>query len=293
MKLLVACHDAGGAEIVAAWLARRRGEDELRTVLSGPAVRIFAHRLGDAIERLPELPPLDGLDLVLCGSSATSDLERRAVRAARAAGVPSAVWLDHWVFYRERFVLDGALVAPDEVWVTDADAARRAAQAVPGARIVVKGNPYLEEAAAEIRALSEPHGGGERILYVTEPTAEAALLDTGDPMGWGYEERDVLARFLERLARAPVPPAAVRVRPHPAEPRGKYAATLAAFAGRLPVALSEGGSLAGDCAWADTVAGCETMALVVALAAGRRVISVIPPGGRPLSLPFEAIERAR
>jgi hypothetical protein len=291
MKLLVACHDAGGAEIVAAWLARRRDEDELQCVLGGPAVRIFARRLGDTIEPLPELPALAGLDLVLCGSSAISDLERRAVRAARAAGVRSAVWLDHWVFYRERFLLDGELVAPDEVWVGDADGARRAREAVPGARVVVQGNPYLEDAAAEILALSEPHDGGERVLYVTEPTADAALLETGDPMGWGYEERAVLAHFLERLAQAPTPPAAVRVRPHPAEPRGKYAPTLAAFAGRLPVTLSEGRSLADDCAWADTVVGCETMALVVALTAGRRVISVIPPDGRPLSLPFAEIER--
>ena len=156
---------------------------------------------------------------------------------------------------------------------------------------MIKGNPYLEDTVAEIEALSEPHDDGERLLYVTEPTADAARLDTGDPMGWGYEERAVLAGFLGRLAAAPAPPAAVRVRPHPSEPRGKYEPTLAAFAGRLPIALSEGGSLIGDCAWADTVVGCETMALVVALAAGRRVLSVIPEGGRPLSLPFPAIER--
>jgi hypothetical protein len=33
------------------------------------------------------------------------------------------------------------------------------------------------------------------------------------------------------------------------------------------------------------------MAMAVALAAGRRVISVIPPAGRPPVLPFEGIER--
>ncbi len=33
------------------------------------------------------------------------------------------------------------------------------------------------------------------------------------------------------------------------------------------------------------------MAMVVALAAGRRVVSAIPAGGRPLSLPFPEIER--
>ena len=131
MKLLVACHDAGGAEIVAAWLARRRGEDQLQCVLGGPAVRNFRRRLGDSLEPLPELPELEGLDFVLCGSSGPWGPERRAVRSARAAGVRCAVWLDHWVFYRERFMLDGDLVVPDEIWVTDAYAAERAAAAVP------------------------------------------------------------------------------------------------------------------------------------------------------------------
>ena len=60
---------------------------------------------------------------MLCGSSGGSDLERGVVRAARAAGVPSAVWLDHWVNYPARFVLDGESVLPDELWVADEHAA--------------------------------------------------------------------------------------------------------------------------------------------------------------------------
>jgi hypothetical protein len=79
----------------------------------------------------------------------------------------------------------------------------------------------------------------------------------------------------------------LRLRTHPAEPPDKYAAEIAEFG----LELSAGRSLAQDLAWADTVVGCDTMAMAVALAAGRRVISVIPPGGRPLSLPFEGIER--
>ncbi len=55
---------------------------------------------------------LDGVDLVLCGSSGASDLERVVVRAARAAGVRCAVWLDHWVNYPARFVLDGESCSP-------------------------------------------------------------------------------------------------------------------------------------------------------------------------------------
>ena len=290
VSLLVACHDAGGAEIVSSWLRRRPDADAVPCVLEGPARAIFARKLGPALRAVDALPPLDGLDLVLCGSSADALLERRAVRAARAAGVRSAVWLDHWVNYPERFVLHGELVLPDEVCVADEHAQRLAAQTLPGAEIRLCGNPYLEDAAAEIHAL-EPkrRGAGERILYVTQPTTVAAQMATGDPLGWGYEERGALRGYLERLAEAP--PAAVRIRLHPAESEDKYAGVLEAFDDRLALEFSRSESLTEDCAWADTVAGCDTMAMVVALAAGRRVVSVIPPGGEPLSLPFGEIER--
>jgi hypothetical protein len=287
VSLLVACHDAGGAEIVSCWLRRRPDAHSVPCLLEGPARAIFARRLGPALRTVDALPPLAGLDLVLCGSSAHAPLERRVVRAARTAGVRSAVWLDHWVNYAERFVLDGKLVLPDEVWVADEHARRLAAATLPGARIRLCGNPYLEDSAAEIHALETGRGGAERILYVTQPTTVAARMATGDPLGWGYDERDALARYLEQVADVE----AVRVRVHPAESRDKYAGVLDAFANRLPVEFSHSDSLVEDCAWADTVAGCDTMAMVVALAAGRRVVSVIPPGGRPLSLPFEEIER--
>ena len=122
----------------------------MRYLLDGPARAIFARKLGD----LPEGGPSpEGRDLVLCGSSLSSPLERRAVRAARAAGVRSAVWLDHWTNYPTRFVLDGATALPDELWVADEHAARIARATLPGPPVIVQGNPYLDEIVGEIRAL--------------------------------------------------------------------------------------------------------------------------------------------
>ena len=226
------------------------------------------------------------MEFVLSGSSGGSDLERVVVRAARAAGVRSAVWLDHWVNFPARFVLDGESVLPDELWVADEHAARLARDTVPGPPVKVMGNPHLDDVVAAIRALEEPHEG-EHVLYVTEPTSVAAKRATGDPLGWGYEERAALRGYLRTLVDDP--PEAIRLRTHPGEPAGKYDGILAGFAG-LPLALSAGTTLDEDCAWADTVVGCETMAMAVALAAGRRVITVVPEGGR-FSLPFPEIER--
>jgi hypothetical protein len=257
--MLVVAHDAGGAELLSAWL--RRTDAAADVFVEGPARAVFARH---GLASLPGLPALDGYDLVLCGSSETAPLERRVVRAARAAGVRCAVWLDHWVNYAQRFVLDGERVLPDELWVCDEHAARIARETVPGPPVRVMGNPHLEDTVAEIAALERPHDG-ERVLYVTE--------------GWGEGELPLLRRYLEQLP----PSVAVRLRPHPGEPPGKYAALVA----ELAIEQSPGTTLAEDCAWADTVVGGDTMALVVALKAGRRVLSVLPHG----SLPFDGIER--
>jgi len=282
VRVLAVCHDAGGAELVSSWA---RGRDDVECVLDGPAVRVFAAKLGVAGGRV--LPPLAGFDLVLCGSSGNADLEQRAVRAARAAGVRCAVWLDHWTGYAERFVLDGERVLPDEVWVADEHAEQLAREQLPGADVRLHGNPFLAEVARAVAACDDD--GGERrgrVLYACEPTAQAAARVTGDPRGWGYTEHEALERCLAALDGV-----AVRVRLHPAEAPGKYDAVVAAHADRLPIEISSGGPLAEDCAWADTVIGCDTMAMVVGLAAGRRVLTALPPGARPLSLPFPEIER--
>jgi hypothetical protein len=297
-RLLVVSHDAGGAELISAWLGRHLDEWDAALVIAGPAPEIFSRKLATQLPRVEGLPPLDDVSFVLCGSSATAQLERRAVRASRAAGVRCAVWLDHWVNYRMRFIADGELVLPDEVWVADEYAAKIAETELPGADVRLQGNPYLEDFASEVRALDAAHPSDrdrrdtlERILYVTEPVSLAAERATGDPRGWAYTEFDVLERYLRDLDGRNGARMELRVRTHPSEPSDKYDELLGAAGGPVVQRSVPGVGLAEDVAWADTVVGCDTMALVAALAAGRRTVSLLPPGAPGVSLPHPQIER--
>ena len=277
---MVVAHDAGGAEILSSWLRHHLDEWETTLVLDGPAVKVFAGKLGDdmAAHAGVEVPPLDGVAFVLCGSSGAATLERRAVRQARSAGVRCAVWLDHWVNYAMRFELEGVSVVPDEVWVCDEHAAALARAEAPGADVRLKGNPYLEDFAAEVRTLAEVRDPAvERILYVTEPNAVAteALTKYVRHLGGRREEGEV----------------ELRIRTHPTEPPDKYNAVLAGHANHLRHCVSREATLAQDVAWADTVVGCDTMAMVAALEAGRRVISVLPPDTPAHLPPDPRIER--
>ncbi len=292
-RLLVAAHDAGGAEVVAAWLRQAAGGDYSRVAfaLAGPAVRVFRGKLGDIAQVAPEeaLAAVAGYDRVLTGTGWGSELERRTIAAAKEAGVRVAAYLDHWTNYRERFVLDGDLVLPDELWAGDEHAYLLARQVFPSVPVVLEPNRYFADAVAAVREAAVPprRGDGKRVLYICEPRT----MNYGQADYWGYTEYEALAGYLEYLIRAAVPVEEVRVRLHPAESAGKYAAVTAKFTAAFPLTESAGTPLAADCAWADWVAGCDSMAMVIALLAGRTVYSCIPPGGRKMTLPYREIIR--
>ncbi|KAF5041335.1 hypothetical protein DSECCO2_524040 [anaerobic digester metagenome] len=82
----------------------------------------------------------------------------------------------------------------------------------------------------------------------------------------------------------------MRLRPHPNEDPAKYAPAVAAC-DRL--SLSPNRDLLDDLAWADAVVGAESMALVIALVAGKPVFSYFPPAAkRRCSLPHKEIRHA-
>jgi len=151
----------------------------------------------------------------------------------------------------------------------------------------------MREAVAGFAAADDTaRAAGLRILFVCEPLSEHGQQEFGDPLHWGYTEFDALRYFFSRLSVLGSPVAEAVIRPHPSERPGKYdalARELQAVAG-IPVRVGGAQPLLQEIAQSDVVAGCESMAMVVGLAAGRRVISAIPPGGRPSSLPQRQIE---
>lgn len=251
MTLYVVAHDAGGAEILAAHVRNLPAGSDVVLVADGPA--------GDVFQRSFRLPTywrlqwrLSPADVILTGTSVTSNLERDVIVTARDQGARTISWLDHWKNYRARFVRLGALVLPDELWVTDNRAFRLARDEIPEAEnVVVAGNPYMDEVVERVReATSAPNPGRpRRWLYVSEPGRD--------------EERE---RFLAETADRGIL-AAVRL--HPTEGRARVA-------------------LADQIAWADVVVGCDSMALAIAASAGKKCLSMLPRGER--TVPSDRIE---
>jgi len=268
-------HDAGGAELLATYAAQNGLR--CRFVLEGPAVKVFERHLG-AVPIEPLAQAIAASDWCLCGTSWQSDLEWCALGEAKRAGKRTASFLDHWVNYPERFERGGTRRLPDELWVGDDEAQALARGHFPDLPLRLVPNPWfrhVREEVARIEARESRRRAGS-VLFVCDNLSGHARLRFGDERHWGYTEFDALDYFFSRLGTLGSPVTSVTLRPHPSDPKGKYDAVLAA---QSPLArLSGGGPLLEEIAASETVAGCESMAMVAALIAGRRVLCAIPPG---------------
>jgi len=289
-KLAVVCHDAGGAEIISSYI-RKNGLDCVY-VLDGPAIKIFEGKLGK-IENNKLVEVIEEADWLLCGTSWQSDLEWEAINLAAKNNIQSVVYLDHWVNYPARFIRNDISYFPDEVWVGDKYAEAIAKQELPNQNIELVKNTYFEDLKDQLHkhVNIKRTGIGVNVLYVCEPIREHALSGYGDEYYWGYIEEDALRYFLDNMHLLNEKVANVFVRPHPSESIDKYDDIISEY--DLPIYRCGNRTLFEEVAESDVVVGCESMAMVVGLLAGKRVISSIPPGGKTCELPQTEIEQLR
>lgn len=283
--MAVVCHDAGGANVVAHWVART--PDCVRPFVGGPGRRIWADLVHVPLFGSLE-EAMDGATSLLSATSTASMIEHEARRIAKNAGIPSVAILDHWTRYPDRFELDGDRVLPDEIWVVDEPAevvARRSFPDVPVQRVP---NYYLQEQARIVEAFNPlpPRREAGHILYVLEPIQQRWFTSDARP-----KELQAFEFFMSHLEDMGArPDVEIVLRPHPSDPPGMYDGWPALYPNRT-VSVDAMTPLSERIAWADWVVGCETFALVVANNVGRIAMSVLPPWAPPCRLPIPEILR--
>jgi hypothetical protein len=283
--LTVVAHDAGAANHIFAWL----GDYQPTLCLAGPARVLWQARLQKTGRNSVQSPltesalaaALAGAATVITGTGWESSLEHDARKLAREQGIRSIAVIDHWTNYADRFVRSGEQVLPDEIWVSDPYAAEIAQAAFPTVQVVQQANAYLAGLVTEVKLRQPPAAaqGNDCVLYVLEPIRHhwGELAEPGEFLALNY--------FMANRKRAHVAAdAEIRLRAHPSDPPGKYDAWLARQANPR-VSLDRSANLADALAWSNVVAGCQTYAMVLALACGRSVISTIPAWAPPCTLP--------
>jgi len=279
LSTAVVCHDAGAANIVIAGLLET-GRSDWRAYMKGPAEELWKSAFPSVALCGSLAGTLEGVGLLVTGTSWASDIEHRARRLAQSHRLHSVAVIDHWVNYAERFIWHGETVWPDEFWVTDDYALKIAERTFSGRTVRQTPNRYVEAQLRDINQIEKD--GPPELLYVLEPIRT----------DWGRDspgEFQALDYFVSRLPALKLPPdVVIRLRPHPSDAHGKYSRWIACHQDlniQLDKSLSINQSL-GQSSW---VAGCESFALVLALLAGRKVYCTLPPWAPACRLPHRGI----
>ena len=283
----IVCHDAGGAEVICAWV---KNQDEAYSlVLEGPAIKIFERNLGD-IKLLSLEDAIINSNWVLCGTSWQSNLERDAIRIAKKNNKLVVSFIDHWINYLERFIYNSEIILPNIIWVGDCFAEKIAKKIFPNTKIELKENYYFNELKTNFDQYNQIIKIQNKtiFLYICEPIKEHALLQHGDEYYWGYTEFEALNFFLDNTEALLEEVDEIWIRPHPSENPEKYYWVYTYD--NLNIRVTGNISLFEEIAQASVIIGCESMAMVAGLLAGKRVVSSIPSNGRPCILPFGEIE---
>ena len=296
-RILVVCHDAGAAEIISAYIKKHTANGRFYCLVSGPAKKIF-NKKGLSRFMVSEARGLALLNLraiaaVLCGTSWDSSVERDYLGKARALGVKSVVYLDHWTNYRQRFGYpkkEWRHNLPDEFWAGDEHALSLAKRCFKDRAVRLVPNAYWREIKSEYRAAqSAIRPAGRDILFISEP----ALLSqkTLYQSGYSVSETDMLKKVLDYLSENKATNNII-IRYHPSEKKDKYRALLARYQKSLRFSRQHQ-RVTEDFACAEIVIGRRSMALALAALCGKKTVSFVPDRKVPFLLPFKEIVRIR
>lgn len=282
-KILVVCHDNGGAEIISAFVKFREKQDSFINFVSGPAIKVFRRKKIKAFITKPTADVESILNryrqvrpTVLTGVGWSTDLEIRAIRAAKKLGLSSVAYLDHWVNYQERFGFprpDWTDNLPDEIWVGDKTAYFLAKKFFPS-KVVIRHIPNQY-----FRAIEKEYDKSVKIeptanlLIVSEPLGEA-INSYGQKLPLLFDEFAWLEILLSNLARSNFKDRVI-LRLHPSEAKDKFDSILAKYRGKIRLSKSHNKNIINDLVKVHTVIGITSMAMVVAAICQKKVFSVV------------------
>ena len=308
-KVLVVCHDAGAANILAALIKKYRNDVRWKALVDGPAKAIFAQEKIKGYLRGEGLKSRDidhilekvAPDLVLTGTGWGSTLELEFIARARNRLIKTAAFLDHWGNYRERFGYPGKWKErlPDFVLVGDKWAYQIAiADGFPKKCLKKVENPYFEQIITCFRRTQKTvkESAKTRILLFSAPLFEFALKKYRDPYHWGYTEYSILEDVLSLMCLLQkARPYELKIRMHPAEKIGKYSTLLngneyAQIYRFVSLSDPKKSTLIDDCSWADVAIGPGSTALCIASMLGKKVFSYAPAKKRISVMPQKEIK---
>ena len=280
----VVANDAGGANQIVSFLRNNiNKKTSIQPFMNGPAKKIWQLNfpeihLANSIENA-----VLGTKILISGTGWQTDIEKKARKIALNLDIYSISILDNWVNYKDRFIMDGVLNLPDEIWVVDKYALREAKNTFPLFKNFFQINDYyLDDAVKRIKHLKNTN----QILYILEPIRS----------NWGHGieqgEFQALDYFLDSFHKIKLPLSTkIILKPHPSEDSKKYVSWVSSKdsfninISNLPIE-----DLISQSSY---IIGCNSLALYISIKAKKNVICSLPPWAGKSTLPVNNLRYLR
>ena len=164
-RIGICVNDAGAANQIHA-LLKGKLEKKIRIFASGPAVDIFKQSYGGDVFCGDSNALVDWADILIAGTGWMTAVEKLGIARAIDQGKKCIAYFDHWTNYPSRLMLNGKLLQPSAIWVSDKEAMSLAIEHYPDIPVVQVPNFYLKYEASKIRTLEN---NNRSVLYVCEP----------------------------------------------------------------------------------------------------------------------------
>jgi len=285
-KVLVIAHDAGGAEIIAAYVKKNFAKKNFVIYGAGPASKVFkrvgllSHKITERHETiLRVINKHHDAEYILLGTGWMTTIESQALAIAKSLGLKTVCYLESWLNYRERFAypaLGWQKKLPDEIWVGDTYAVPLAQKCFPKTLVRFVRNEYFIGIIRRYKELLGQKKEKQEILFFSDavPIAEDALKLLLDYLSVHPSSLDLKISF------------------HPADDQGRYDALIQKYAHHIHVTKSKERDIVKSLLSARVVAGTETVAMVASVLVGIPTISINLGKKKPM-LPFPQIIRVR
>jgi len=275
-------NDAGSANLLTHFFMGINTQPA-KVFMVGPAQKIWKNSYTDTLISNSIKEAINGCSVVITGTGWQTDIEHEARILSNDMGIYSIACLDHWVNYEERFIRNGELVLPDEIWVFDDHALHLASGIFPDTNIFLKQNFYLEHMVNLAKVEKQPKI--PELLYLSEPMRN----DWGKNIQGEFQALDF---FIQNIDKIRLPDEYNFIfRFHPSENINKYKKFLDERSIKYTFDINTNISTSlGRSSW---VVGCQTYALVIACALEKNVFSSLPPQASPLILPHQEIQQLR
>lgn len=283
-KITVASHDAGGAEIICAFLKKKKLD--FFPIVSGPAIKIFKKHFKN-IKKNKIGYALDNSDYLLTGSSIKSKHELNIIIKAKKKKLLTKTYLDHWINYKKRFVRNNKKkVFPDQILVGDVYASKTAKKVFPKLKVILINNPSWEMAKKKYK--KKKITKNIKILFASSYFKKRDRINPEI----NFTGPDMVKRFLNNIKdifkfeKKKIK--SIIIRHHPRETKKKY---LKFVNKKQGIFLDNNTDFLKSISQASHIVGCESMMAVYAKIMGKKTININIGSSRLKTLPRKFFDR--